>query len=570
MSIGKQLVCQKYIYKIHSARLRGAKWDMVLPLPEARRNDEIISMADSQVLRWIDQLNGVEDADSRAREIKAEIRRARRGGNTVANRRLVKSLYAQLDEVQFKRDYMCLVIDKEKDYRRACRGFRINGARYVRLVGTNGGVKNKTIVFVSERLAPELRRRIDNGRDMGKELVPAKLEAYRALACSASIPVSMPRGILVVSDCETSFRADVIYVDDSGSDEPVMEERRGVEVALTESDGYGLMLPSLAERWSGELGLSYRTAGVNTRFSWEKGMVFAFDFLDFADKVAGSYLVKDAWGAVRDIREVELILTTSMLKLWDSYGSLEEYLNNCEKNGYTFAVTKCCPACLENERSLNYQFIQSYDLSDADIERLIGPTMEELRDVLYADTAKTTLFLKGAGLNEDNIDRIEDDFAKALMIEPSMICDPYIQSQVYQAIRGRINEAKIGVLKVRGNYSIVSGDPYALCQHIFGLDVTGLLQAGEVYNKYWLDAGAERLVCFRAPMTTHENIRLVRPNGSEQARYWYRYMGTCTLFNAWDTAAHALNGCDKTFVACIGDGAVKLGEPVLAGCSESC
>ena len=46
---------------------------------------------------------------------------------------------------------------------------------------------------------------------------------------------------------------------------------------------------------------------------------------------------------------------------------------------------------------------------------------------------------------------------------------------LYQMIKNRINEAKVGVLKVHGNYSIVCGDPYSLCQHIFGLDVTGIL-----------------------------------------------------------------------------------------------
>lgn len=64
--------------------------------------------------------------------------------------------------------------------------------------------------------------------------------------------------------------------------------------------------------------------------------------------------------------------------------------------GYTFGIAKNCPKELENERALNYQFIQSYDLSDDDIERLIKPTMDEIKDVLYADYAKTVLFLKGA------------------------------------------------------------------------------------------------------------------------------------------------------------------------------
>lgn len=490
-------------------------------------------------------MNGITDAESKAREIKTEIRCLRKEQNSVENRRKMKRLYEQLDAIQFKPDYLCVIIDKEKDYHRACRGFSINGLKYCRLLGTNGGVKNETIVFISERHADEIRRRIDNGRNMNKAMVPAKLEAYKALTCSASIPVSMPDGILVVNDCETEFLSDIIYLNDEDDGEPVMEEQKQVSVQLNESDGYGLMLPSLAGKWSNELGLDYMVSGVNTRFSWEKGMVFTFDFQDFAEKVAHTYIVKDAWGNDVDVRHVELMLTTSMLKLWDSYDSCDDYVSNCIANGYTFGIAKTCPKELEQERTLNYQFIQSYDLDDEDIEQLIKPTMDEIKDVLYADRAKTILFLKGAGLNEENIGQLDNDYVRALMIEPSMLNDPYIQNNIYQMIRNRINEAKVGVLKVHGNYSIVCGDPYSLCQHTFGLEVTGLLKAGEIYNHYWSQLGAERLACFRAPMTCHNNIRLVHPHNSKDASYWYQYMTTCTLFNSWDTAAHALNGMDK-------------------------
>ena len=490
-------------------------------------------------------MNGITDADDRAKAIKAEIRRIKREPNSAVNKRRIRALYTKLDEIQYKPDYMCLIIDKEKDYYRACRGFSINGMKYKRLLGTNGGVKNSTIVFVSERHIDEIRRRIDNGRDLTKEMVPAKLEAYKALTCSASIPVSYPNGILVVNDCEVEFPADIVYLNDEEPGEPVMEYRYQVPVQVADSDGYGLMLPSLAARWSEELQLDYMVSGVNTRCSWEKGMIFTFDFRDFAENVAGTYIVKDAWGNEVDVRNVELVLTTSMLKLWDSYKSCDDYLRNCKENHYTFGVTKACPKELESERTLNYQFIQSYDLDDDQIEELIKPTMDEIHDILHGDRIKTILYLKGIGLNADNIKYIEDDFAKALMIDGRMIDDPYVQSSIYSMIKKRIDDAKVGVLKVHGNYSIICGDPYALCQSMFCLPVTGLLKAGEIYNKYWLDCGAEKLACFRAPMTSHNNIRLMCPHRSEEASHWYQYMAACTLLNCWDTATHALNGADK-------------------------
>ncbi len=546
-NIARQQTCQRFIYKLHSSRLRKEKWKLSLPLKEARKNNEVISLADSQILRWIDELNGITDADESARRIKAEIKALRKDTDASKNKRKIRKLYSDLDEIQFKSDYVCLIIDSEKDYYRACRGFSINGIRfntYKRLFGTNGGIKNSCIVFVSDKVYDELHRRIENDRDTSVELVPAKLEAYRALTCSASIPVSFPNGILVVNDCITKFQSDVICLDDGDGSEPVMEERENYEVELNASDGFGLMLPSLSERWSKELGLKYLMSGANTRFAWEKGMVFTFDFLEFADKVAHSYTVTDAWGNEVDIRDVELILTTSMVKLWDSYSSCEDYVMKSLGNGYTFGITKTCPASLESERNLTYQFIQSFQLTDEDIEELIRPTIDEIDGVLCRSWAQTVLFLKGLGLNDRNVDKLPDDIAKAIMIDHRMVYDPFVQHVVYQAIKNRINEAKVGVVSVHGNYSIASGDPFALCQSIFGLEVTGLLRAGEIYNQYWADYSADRLACFRAPMTCSNNVRPVRSVNTTEIRHWFQYMKTCTVFNAWDTSMAALNGMD--------------------------
>lgn len=496
------------------------------------------------MLRFIDRLNGIENADEAAKNIKNEIKILRKQQNSLQNRKKIKKLYEKLDEIQYKPDYMCLIIDKEKDYWRACKGFVINGVKYARLLGTNGGIKNSTIVFVSERLAPELRRLIDNGRDKSKELVPAKLEAYQALVCSGSIPVSMPHGIAVVDDCITHFKSDVINIEDAEG-EPKMWFQENADVELDESDGYGIMLPSLASRWSSELKLDYMVSGVNTRLSFEKGMVFTFDFLEFADKVAGTRIIKDAWGNEVDLSNVELVLTTSMVKLWDSYASCDDYIRNCLENGYTFGITKSCPKVLENERMTNYQFLQVYDLTDDQIEELIQPTVQEIHDILALDWRKAVLFLKGTGITEDNIDFVTSDFAKAIMIDRRMINDPFVTKKIYSLIKKRIIDAKIGVIKVHGNYSIISGDPYALCQNMFGIDATGILKAGEIYNHYWLEHGVDEVSCFRAPMTCANNVVKMKINGSDEAQHWYQYMTACTLLNAWDTTAAALNGADK-------------------------
>lgn len=543
--MSKQLTSQRFIYKIHSTRLKRAKWKLTLPMSEARRNKEVVSLSDSQVIRWLDELNGITDADERAVQIKKEIKALRREADKVANRKRIKQLYEELDTIQFKPDYLCLIIDKDKDYYRAEKGFKINDVSYKRLVGTTGGVKNSTIVYVSERLSPLLNERLDADRDMSVLHVPAKLEAYRSLACSASIPVSMPKGILVVKDPSTIFKDDYIYLANTDDGEPSMEMRYNQDVKLDAVDGCGMMLPSLAERWSKELQLGYTACGMNTRFLFEKGMVFVFDYLDFGDKVGGgNYIVKDAWGDDVDIRNVELVLTTSMVKLWSSYSSCQDYIDKALKHNYTFGITKTCPKELETEHNLNYQFIQPLDLDDNDIEELIKPTVDEINDVLGGDWRKTVLFLAGCGLDEYNVERVQDSYVKAMMIDQRILDDPYIQSMVYRNIKGRIDRAKVGVVKVHGNYSIASGDLYLLCESVYGLEPRGILKAGQVFNQFWRDYGAREVAVFRAPMSVENNIRKCKISYDESASYWFRYMTTCTVFNAWDMCMQALNGMD--------------------------
>lgn len=43
----------------------------------------------------------------------------------------------------------------------------------------------------------------------------------------------------------------------------------------------------------------------------------------------------------------------------------------------------------------------------------------------------------------------------------------------------------------------------------------------------------------------HNNIRKLKLNKSEEAAYWYQYMDTVEILNAWDTSCDAMNGADK-------------------------
>lgn len=500
----------------------------------------------------IEDIVGVDrdETQTKLREINVALRELKRQSKSTDQVREVRELYQKQSELQYLPEYLCLVCDNVTQFRKACKGFVVNRMKYHRLVGTTGGVKNSTVVFVSDQtrdgkpLIDELRRRIDNGRDLTKEFVPAKLEAYRALVCSASTPLSTPRGVLVVDDCTIHFKSSYILLKDSETDEPEMTVVEDGDVELIDSDGYGLMSPELARRWGYDLRLDYRPAGICLRNSFCKGMVFAFDFYEFAESVAGSYIVKDIWGEEHDIRNIDLILTASMLKLWDSYHSIDEYLWNCDYNGYCFSATKATPKELDVERRLNYQFIQPYTLTDDQIWELVEPTVTELTDVMGGDYAKALLFLRGTQLDENNAWQTDTPWVAALQTDERMLHDPYVRRQIKNLVKKKITESKFGKLKVHGNFSIISGDPYALCQSIWGQPIKGILKAGEIYNRYWVDEGASELAMYRAPMSSAHNIVKAKVQGGWSASHWYQYMDTITVLNCHDMIRHSLNGAD--------------------------
>lgn len=571
--MAKQQKNQIYVLKIHSGYLSKHNWHLDFRLSEIRKQPQmVVSLGSSQVLRWLTKLQGRENDDFRATEIKKEIKSIKKLENTYENKQKISKLYNELYEKQFQQDYLMLIMDSPNDYRYACQnkfsitidyGDRQETVTYVRLLGTAGSIKKSTIMFVNENKHHEIMRRINNGRYIGPKegelvkthngielnykFIPAKLSAYFALQCSASISVPWPR-IIVVSDAEVKFTDKVRIVRDSGNEEnpiwPTVSEPQDVEIEADISDGMGFISPEMSTIWAKSLNEGDEPlSGYNTRCAFVKGMVFTMPFVQFAEEVAHTYIVTDAWGDKRDIRDADVILTTSMLKLWDSYDGFEDYYQNCMKNDYDFCIAKSSPRELRNVHTTNYQYIQDYSLSDAQIDDLVAPTVTKIKECLGLDWKKLILYMCGIGLDEKNVLKI-DPMCKSIMANPDLINDPYVRSKVNRMIQKRINSAKIGVLDVAGDYAILGNDPYSLLQHIFGMKITGLMKAGECYHKYWTDKDVNEIVLFRAPMTSHENVQKLKVVASDEMQKWYRYIKTCCLINSWDTTAMRLNGAD--------------------------
>lgn len=564
---------QTFVLKINTGYLSRHNWNLTLKLSEIRKHSQlVVSLGSSQVLRWMPALTGRPDYDAQASKIKQKIKDLKKDGNSIENKRLISKQYDELYKLQFQQNYMMLVMDSPKDYQYACEhGFYITidygdvqeTVKYKRFLGTAGSIKKSTIMFVNEDIHAELMKRINNGRyegpqgnepvkeyngmELGYKFIPAKLNAYFALACSASIQVPWPR-IIVIDDVETSFEAAVREVRDTGHKDnpewPSVTDDIVKTIKINTCDGMGFITPEMSAKWAQHLNEGTEPlSGYNVRCAFLKGMVFTIDFKQFAEEVSHTYIIKDAWGDARDVRDADVILTVSMLKLWNSYAGCEDYIENCNKNGYDFCIAKSAPHELRNVHTTNYQYLQDFKFSDSQVAELIEPTVTKIKECLGLDWRKLLLYMCGTGLDEKSVLHM-DPMCKSIMANPELVNDPYVRSKVSRMIQKRINSAKIGVLDVEGDYAIIGCDPYALLQNMFGMEVVGLLKAGECYHKYWSDKGVPEVIAFRAPMTSHENVCKLTVVDNEDTQKWFKYITTCCMLNGWDTTAIRCNGAD--------------------------
>ena len=554
----KPLRPQKYIYKLNSTYLDMNDYDVKINLHDVMNNPEIvISVGHSQLIKWIEDLTGTSNNYLKVKEVQKEIKVLKRLDNTKENKINIKAKYDELYNLQFESHLVSIEFDKKSHFDRCCEKLIINGRQFHRLYGTPGGLKMSAVLFIDCDLYDTVYKYITNGRNVELKYTPAKLEAYCALTSSTSNAVSWPN-MIVVPGTVTNFKSDVIEVrDGETSNDPQVRSVLDKDIEIEINDGCGIMTPEYSRKITKEAtGVDEIASGVCARCAFLKGMLFTFDFKDFAVNVAHKTTVIDAWGDERDVMSADAIITTSQLKLWNAYENYEDYYENCIKNGYEFRLTKVSEE-LDESRNINYQFSQSYYLSDEDIDELISPTVDEIMDIISMDTRKSIVYLAGSGLDEKNVMK-SDLVAQALMINSELINDPYVRSRIERMIQKKIRLAKISTIDVAGNFALIAGDPYIMCEDLFGLEKKGLLQEGEIYHKFWENRGVEEVVCMRAPMCAHYNIVKQRVKCTEEADYWYQHIKDCLILNSWDTLRIAESGCDED-----GDIVFTTNNPVL-------
>lgn len=533
---------QFYIYKFDSNFLDKNKYNITLSFKKAKENNQIIAVSDSQMLR------SIRDIQNRyIDKYKLELLFNKREDiknlpSSKVNSDLIKDINKQINTMMFVPEYVSVVISNKNHYKKIFKnGIVINNKKYHRFSCSASQARVNTIILVLDDIREELYKRLNNGRH-DKALNPSKFNAYLGLSSSATIPVSTPR-VCVVPDCIISRKTLVNYVTevDKPLEDDIIEEKYA-DIDYNYFDGMGLITPEQSSKWALELGLDWVPSEWCIRNAWIKGMVCTFPIKEFCEKVNnGKYTIEtiykneDGTPKLADLRNIDVIISESQFKMAGCYDSYEEYERNCITNKLSWGISRYTPKYDKNCLYLNYQSIQTLKLSHDDIINLCDETVKWIKGVTRDDIMHTILFLMGKSVSKNGIEefiRSSDNYwLKSIIVNNNLTKDPYISGKIYDNIINKIKNACLGKIAVEGNYQVIVSDPYAMMQHVCGIEPTGLLNENEYYSAYWNRKGVKTVDSMRSPLTYRSEHNILDLKESDELNHWYRYLTTGIVVN---------------------------------------
>ena len=589
-----------YTRKYHSGRLKEFGYNINNTFDESKSLNEIIGLSDNQMLKSIrDVQNRIIDKQKLEILIKTRdmyrtaltYQQSKKGMKSAVNiakklktlkikneftKRLRKKyldITINSDEAQriqdkinrmlFNPDYVTVVMDNLKQYDYLYHnGFYINGKKYKRLSCGAGQARVSTVVFGNEEVIPSVKEILNNGRDLNKEISPSKFNAYFGLYGSATKVVSEPK-FIVVKDYEntTSFMANYVIENGWGVDDTIVQKMIK-DTPMNRTDGMGLISYSQALKWSKEMGLDYVPSQFCVRQSFLKGMLCVFPIHEFCRDInGGNYLVdtiyKDEDGNYikADLREYDVIITESQFKLWDSFDSIDTYIDNCHKNKLDWRIALVSPKEAKRMLKLNYQFIQTLNLNQDDIEKLAEQFVEWLTKVSYDDAYYMLLFLLGVNNDIQKINNFLSGsdvyWIKSIIANHKVKNDKYIRTKIRELIKKKIENGCKGDIYVDGNFQVIVSDPYGFMQHVCGLPVTGLLKEGKSYSNYWNEQGVTQVDAMRSPLTYMSEHVILDFQKDDDTEKWYRYckLGIILNYHGHETFNFAGSDFDMDILA---------------------
>ena len=537
--MAKVLQNQYYIYKIPSNKITKLK---KYSFKDASRDGNIVSIGDNLVLAKIREYYGDKSDHvslyNKVQEIRRQMKEIRKQPTSVKNLENIKKLQSQLDSMLFVDDIINIKVMAKKEYRELGRnGFDLNGRHYVRFMVGSGQMRRNTVTFINENILGYMTEKLMCGLDNKiKTINLAKLSAYFALSFSSVLWVREPR-VCVIKDFNTIVpKQKVNFLKEEESGMTIHQIEKDME--LNSADGQGLISPEMAKLWAEDMHLNYTPCSFVVRTVFVKGNLVPFDFKEYA-KEHGITTIKDRYGTEYNINDVDVLLSESQFKMAKYHSSWEGYLSYHRSYNLKWGVARYNKEFDDEYVLTNYQYIQVLNLNKEEIDGLISYTADWIKNICSGNLEYALAYSIGVKNPTSGVDDIINScgslFTKAIIKNPEMLKDGFVQRKIYNSIKESIRQAKIGRIWVKGNYQFMISDPVAQCRSALGLSPDGLIPANCVYSNFWnTRTNSDEVVCCRSPLTHYSEVNPLKLFNSEETNKWYKYIYSGMIYSIYD------------------------------------
>ena len=351
--------------------------------------------------------------------------------------------------------------------------------KYQYFSSSAGQLRTDKCAFLSEDIWVKIKDRIECGMDW--ETINArggvnvnKMLAYWSLCSSASIPwpeIDIDK-VIVIPDFEATVTDRMLYIKPDYTTEDAIRT-----VLINHVDGAGMYLPH-----SDIVPKDLHCKNFMIRCNFIKGLLSPFDFIEFCKVHNVEPIIEDFWMQKHNLLEedIQILLTESQFKLCKLFKSWSEYKDAYKRCGCQFVIAQF-EEDWPPDKVYNYQMTQSLvDFTDEEIKEYTRNTHQKILSI--AQNSKAMLKTLKANENSYMKDKL------ALHLYPELLRDGYSRSQLKDAKKKMLLDAKSGAIKCKNKRLYVIPDWYGACERWFlGIEhPNGLLKKDEIVCRPYL------------------------------------------------------------------------------------
>lgn len=424
-------------------------------------------------------------------------------------------------------------------------GFYMDGIRFIRYKRSAGSARTGKCLFIDERLYPAIHKWEMCGLEIneGDDCDLAGIESYISLTASSIVGAIeiKPENILLVDDYESVFKDTVVAVG-AGPDGHLVAEEKEVEISNSIWDGESLIDKSLMREFDPYGFILLRNSFFKSAaFNCNLQKWFADNGITEVSQLNGKTLAKR-------IEDVLFVITPSSLK-YLKYGSFEAWLENVS-SVYGVVKHEKKPKFLGGKGvKVSYQLINTLAMTKADVDEFLKPSLDYL-DLIKRDVAAFRYHIHFKAQNEDDVSvRTRNDVIYKIL----GVSDEFVRTKLFQdfkkeTVHAYISELKLGHIIVRGNYSVLCGNPMELLNQVIGqFNGKSTLGVGNIHSKRF-DYGKTLLGC-RSPHTSSGNVLLAKNVEDKQIDRYFNFTTEIVAINSiGENILQRLSGADRLIV----------------------